>query len=625
MQILNLNNIKLQSTASKLMNRFFYERVLSDNAKNVVYKEALSAFLNPRDDETAVGIWQGEFWGKYMISACRVYKYTGDEELKEFIKQAAKEIISCQRNDGYIGSYKNSSNFFSPDPIEAQKVIGWPSDWNWNIWCRKYTLWGLLECYEVLGDEHILKSADNFALQLISEIQDNNADICDTGTFCGMPSCSILKPMLILYEYTNNEKYFDFCMDIADKWQISEKRPALLYNSLKGDDIKNWYPTSEKWAKAYEMMSCFDGIVKLYKITKNELYLNAAECFYDIIIKSELNPVMSVGYNDVFVGSAYEVNAVSEPCDAIHFIRLCHELYTVTANPRYIDSLELCYYNALLAGVFFDGKWAARGVRGAGRHMYNYEQAGFYHNHCCVNNMPRGLLNVVQSLVAHDEKGIYINIYEDAKINADFDNVSFNIDISGSYPLNLMTNIKLEFTKGRCPVFLRIPSWCDGAAITVNGKAYKADCGYFMIDSLAEKTDILIEFPDEIRVKVIKANTKAYTDNDMQLYRWKSPKFEGDTKDEIFLTQNRLILMRGPVILSKSKIEGLSESEIFNDSMYGKNPVYTFESAESERECLVSGILTCRTKDGSYDVKVCDYAYSANFISEDDKYFSIYF
>ncbi|MBP3375533.1 MAG: hypothetical protein J6L83_02080 [Clostridia bacterium] len=46
-------------------------RVTSDYAQSVAYKEAEDAFVNQLDDKTAAGLWQGEFWGKWIISACR--------------------------------------------------------------------------------------------------------------------------------------------------------------------------------------------------------------------------------------------------------------------------------------------------------------------------------------------------------------------------------------------------------------------------------------------------------------------------------------------------------------------------------------------------------------------------
>ena len=92
---------------------------------------------------------------------------TKDQNLKEFIEAAALNVISFAREDGYINSYKNSMNVFSPDPEKAFELMGWNCDWNWNVWCRKYTLWGLIECAELTDNKTILNAAHSLLTNLI--------------------------------------------------------------------------------------------------------------------------------------------------------------------------------------------------------------------------------------------------------------------------------------------------------------------------------------------------------------------------------------------------------------------------------------------------------------------------
>ena len=122
-------------------------------------------------------------------------------------------------------------------------------------------------------------------------------------------------------------------------------------------------------------MSCYDGIIELYRVTGEEKYLKASEAFYNILLKYEQNVLFSVAYNDVFAGATRDINAITEPCDIIHFMRVCYELYTLTNNSKYMDSFEFAFYNAFLASSFKDGKWGARGARSCGRHFTATMQA----------------------------------------------------------------------------------------------------------------------------------------------------------------------------------------------------------------------------------------------------------
>ncbi len=246
-----LENLRLEGKIARLTDIFFEERILSDFAKNTVYKECEDAFKNQVDDESPVCYWQGEFWGKWIISAARVCRYKNDENLKEFLKNAAHNLLTVQREDGYIGTYKDSKNVFAADPTVTRSIIGWNCDWNWNIWCRKYTLWGLLEVYSL----------------------------------------------------TEDKKYLDFCLDIAARWE-TPKIAGLIYNSLNKTRLCEWYENFIKWSKTYESLSCFDGIIELYRVTGEEKYLTAAENFYELLERDEKNILFSVGYNDRYYNAA---------------------------------------------------------------------------------------------------------------------------------------------------------------------------------------------------------------------------------------------------------------------------------------------------------------------------------
>ena len=230
--------------------------------------------------------------------------------------------------------------------------------------------------------------------QLIGELKEKNIDILKTGVLCGLPSCSILKPMLILYRLTEDETYLQFCLDIATRWET--EKPGLILNPLQGKMTGEWYGASEEellsWTKVYESLSCYDGLLELYRVTGEAKYLEATERFYDMLEKCEKNLLFSIGYNDRYYNASNELNVLSEPCDAIHYIRVCYELFKLTGKVHYLDSIELIYCNAMLAAPCKDGKWGARTVRGAGKHEYAHYQAKMQYSHCCVNNTPRGLL-----------------------------------------------------------------------------------------------------------------------------------------------------------------------------------------------------------------------------------------
>lgn len=104
-----------------------------------------------------------------------------------------------------------------------------------------------------------------------------------------------------------------------------------------------------------------EGLVDYWRVTGDEKALKAASNIRDQLLRDEKNILSSVGYNDMFVGGANQINAITEPCDAIHWMRLNKELFLSSGDPKYLDEMEDTFYNAFLAGVSRDGKWARAG------------------------------------------------------------------------------------------------------------------------------------------------------------------------------------------------------------------------------------------------------------------------
>ena len=627
-----LDSIRVGGYYGDSIDTFLEGRVTSEYAQKVAYKEAEDAFVNQLDDKTAAGLWQGEFWGKWILSACRAAKYLNSDDLRNFIHNGAKKLMTLQRADGYLGTYKNSSYVFPPSEEEAIKALGFPARWNWNIWCRKYTFWGMLEAYDLIGDKDILNCARGIADHLIGELDVLGAEPGDTGTFNGLASCSIMKPMLILYRITEDEKYLKFCKGVADRWENSDIMPGLIANSLSGKRIREWYPDSDRWAKAYEMMSCFDGLLELYRVTGEDKHLTATREFFDMLMVHEKNLLSSVAFNDVFGDAAYDLNCMSEPCDVIHLMRLAHELFLITGDVKYMDEFEDSAYNALFASIFKDGLWGARAIRTAGRHMVARIQADMLHNHCCVNNLPRGLLNFAESCVMSDNDTLYLNMYNTFDGSIKIGNNTVNVKIDGDYPATDNAKVTLSGILGTLHVKLRIPRWSNRTTVTIGGEQHNADKGFFDVVVTTSTCEISLEFDPPVTVTEVvshqtlgdlaweKVRWISKSDDTHELYKYLS------ADPDQYLRGKACIIKKGAMLLCRSKLIGNTEDEMF------ESPKLTpeYKCVKCERLTSHEGInaefrLTLSNGSETLEYTVCDYASGTNIMTEDKRLFTIYF
>ena len=609
-----LSDTKLCGHQKDITEKFFHERLFSERARETIWKECCDAFVLREDDRKPAGLWQGEFWGKQMLSACDAYLYANKKEYLDCIKEEAYKLIATADDNGYIGTYKNSLNLFLPTDENCIK-------WNWNIWGRKYTLWGLVSAYEVTGDKKILEAAYKMALHLINELYDNGIAIVDTGTFSGMPSCSILKPMLLLYKHTEDKKLFDFCKnEILDKWEREDGAcPNIIANSLAKKPVAHWYPEPSVWAKAYEMMSCVEGIIEYYKLTGEKKYFDAVKNFVDLIIEHEENLLGSVAYIDMFHDAKYSVNAVSEPCDSIHYMRLCHELYVITGDSLYMDKYEKCFFNAFFAGMFKDGKWAARAVRGAGRHMWTKQARTLYQN-CCVNNMARTLATYGENAVVTSEKGIIINLFAPFEVDTD----AYAVKINEGYFIGKPVEIKVSFKAEAKNILLRMPEWCE--KLCVSGKEYFAENGYVTVTPEGRDITLSLDFNMKLIVHPFEYEANDLCKNDWHFFRWMTSYAPAccTCSKYFFVKDLKCVITYGPLVLAKSKNSGLSEAEIFDGSSISKDT----EISVSPIDCdgMFAAFEAEYTVDGkTVKTKLCDYASAANEMPADENFFSMYF
>ena len=619
-------NTKLLGPIGDRIDLFCRERAISEESWNTACRESVDAFINKIDDLSGLhGLWQGEFWGKWILSAIDVCEYTQDEKLRAFIGKNIEEIISLQEPSGYVGTYRNPNFLVSGNPAVIFKVFNWNSTFNWNIWNRKYTLWGLVEGYRLLNDAKILEAAVRLADQTLDTFDVVKLKIWETGTFSGLPSCSIMKPLLQLYRITGTQRYLDFAIEIADFWEDKDPRtmPRLISNAMSGIPVGKWYNlyTDNIWTKSYEMMSCFEGLLELYSITGVEKYLECTEKFWELIDKYEINVFYGMGINDHLTGGKDYPNAITEPCDNIHYMRLCHDLFRHTGKVRYINRFENNFLNAFLAGIYEDGKWGARGVRSSRRHFTAPGQCDMKYNHCCVNNMPRACVTAAKTAVMTDNENVYINFYTPFTSVVNIGGKSAKISVSGSYLVDGKVTVTIDReTDWNGNILLRLPEWAVGTTAVVNGKEIFVDeSKYCKLELSAQENICNIAF--DLKPKL--GNTGAFSlpmSNDHWHYRrWLNYEFPED----YMISTPHNFLHYGPLTLARSIRLGTAADELFtNKAIEVESCTLTPVDAPGT---LAAFEAVLKTPQGEIKTRFCDYASAGNWQGTEDNVFNVYF
>ncbi len=285
---------------------------------------------------------------------------------------------------------------------------------------------------------------------------------------------------MLLYNKTKEIQYLEFAEYIVDQWE-TPGGPQLIGKALAGIDVADRFPPPERWfstengQKAYEMMSCYDGLLELYRVTGKPEYLSAVEMTVENILEKEINIAGS--------GSAYEcwyhgkenqtipTFRTMETCVMTTWLKLNNSLLLLTGKSQYADNIELTYYNALLASTKYDGSEIAMyspllGHRGPGERHCNMDI------NCCSANGPRGYLMMLRYAMMTSPGQLYLNLYGESTATATIsNNYKVLLEQHTEYPVT--EKIIIAINPDRAEVFtvaLRIPEWSEQTSIRVNGK-----------------------------------------------------------------------------------------------------------------------------------------------------------
>ena len=450
--------------------------------------------------------WRSEFWGKMMRGASMVIAYTKDENMYKILEASVRDMLSAQEHSGRISGY--------PAEREFER---------WDIWGRKYVMLGMMYFMEISKDEDLNKeliaSMQRQADYIIERVGEGKRDIRSCSKHWeGLNSCSILEPMVRLYRLTGEKRYLDFAEYIISTGFI---KSANLIELAYADKVAPYqYPV----VKAYEMMSCFEGLLQYYYVTGIEKYKTAVVNFGRKIVENEISIIGCSGCtHELFDHTAVKQTQtdydgiVQETCVTVTWMKLATALLEITGDPVYADCIEQSFYNSYMGAMntqrvpavdesfdtvpqvlpFDSYSPLTSDVRGRQVGGFNtFEDKTFYGCCACIGAAGAGVIPEVA--VMSTSEGLVINHYERGVVHAKTPaGKNFDMNIATAYPYDgrVEINISVE-SKEKLTLALRVPAWCDEATVSVNGNAEKVSSGYLRLErEWSDGDSVVLDMP----------------------------------------------------------------------------------------------------------------------------------
>lgn len=436
--------------------------------------------------------WRCEYFGKMMRGASLTYQYTQNEELYNVLTECAEDMLTTQQESGRFSTYSAELEFNG-----------------WDIWGRKYVLLGFLHYCEICRDENlknrIMLSLERHLDYIVDHVGNGEGKkpIGETSKhWLCINSCSILEPTLRMYKFFGHKRYLEFAEYIID--YLFNGAPAI-FKLAEEDKLDPYqYPV----VKAYEMMSCFEGLIEYYEITGDKRYLNICENFAERVRNTEISVIGCAGcchelFNNTIAtqtDTSYQ-NIMQETCVTVTWMKFCDRLLRHTGNSKYADEIEKSAYNALYGAVntedcltskkdsFIFDSYSPLFLRPRGRGAGGYKNIaeGVYFG-CCVAIGAHATAMMPLYAVKPFDGGITIDFYESG--DAEFD--GFGVQIETNYP----TDGNVKITVVSAPVVeksvkLRVPYYSEKTYLSVNGERISADTGYVYLNRTWKPGDII--------------------------------------------------------------------------------------------------------------------------------------
>lgn len=469
------------------------EKCIKQRLEKIRWKHLTAPFFSRNEDD---GRWRCEFWGKIIRGAIYAYRATQDPALKKALDATVKDLIQAADKTGAITSY----------PADKQTQ-------DWDIWGRKYVAVGLADyCLEVKNDPKVVEALRRHILALAAQVKASGKPLGDFGWHEGLAANSIMGAVVQAARLSNDPEVLAFAKAIYKSG--CSKRCNVYDAALKG--VPPQYIGN---GKAYEMTSCFDSALELYRETGDPRCLKAAKLYWKSVRDNEIF-VNGMGggkdtWGEYWCGGKYaqlrdEGRGLGETCVAATWVKFSMQLLSVTGDAEIADELERTLYNGIAGAMMPDGSWWAHlnpvgPLAGKAWRQKAGDQIPGFGEDCCLAQGPMGLALAPYVAVMTHDAGVTVLLYEQNKCQVPLNNKEkCELSITGDYARE--GKVKVAIVSAPAKKFelrLRIPAWSGAkTAVKLNGKAVKGvKAGYLCLDRVWKKGDCVeVEFDMTMRV-----------------------------------------------------------------------------------------------------------------------------
>jgi hypothetical protein len=228
---------------------------------------------------------------------------------------------------------------------------------------------------------------------------------------------------------------------------------------------------------AVRALYMYSAMADVAALTNDPDYLKAIRSIWESVVGKKIyitGGVGQTGGNEGF-GKDYDLpnlTAYCETCASIANVFWNQRMFLSSGDGKYIDVLERTLYNALLSGVSLKGDrfFYPNPLESDGRH----QRQEWFGCACCPSNICRFLPSVPGYIYAHNGNELYINLYIASTTTIHTPEGDVMLTQTGNYPWEGEIGFTVEPDQPvPLRILLHIPGWASGSPVP--GDLYRFD------------------------------------------------------------------------------------------------------------------------------------------------------
>lgn len=469
-------------------------------------------------------VFQDSDLGKWLETVGFVLSGRRDPQLEQIADDVIDLLERAQQPDGYLNTY-----YTVKEPGKRWTNL---RD-NHELYCAGHLMEAAVAYYEATGKRKFLDIMSRYADYIGTVF---GGEPGQKRGYDGHPEIELA--LVKLYRATGERKYLELSEFFVDERgrqphffdlesaERNEQPPAGRKNKKREYDyFQAHLPVREQTTAeghAVRAVYLYSAMADLAVESGDTALLEACRKLWNDVVRTKMYVTGGIGsseYEERFTVPFDLPNdrAYTETCAAIGLMFWAQRMLQIEKRREYADVMELALYNGVLSGISLDGKsyfyvnplevWPATANFRHDMSTVKATRQPWFGCACCPPNIARLIASLGQYIYSGNaaDRELYVHLYIGSKLELDIDGQAVQVSQQSNYPWN--GDVALEVTAERSAEFtiaVRIPGWCKGASVSVNGQhvdVTEQEGGYVRIARTWEsgdRIDLSLDMPVEL-------------------------------------------------------------------------------------------------------------------------------